>query len=208
MAFDDLQSLWNSDKSDDSIAIPANLEKLKSASLPVDNVRKQLKKEFFVQLVAMIVIGFVPSMLTFNAYLVFPFYLMYFIFLLIGGYFFAKLYLFYKNISNTALTSKDNLFAVYYDIKLSIELYKAFTYCLLPFMVVFMGMIIANDKNISPNAMLNHSATITRTQVLTILGLLLLTILLLATMTELYVNAIYGKSAKQIKKLLEEFKEA
>ncbi|SHM09791.1 hypothetical protein SAMN05444266_106353 [Chitinophaga jiangningensis] len=207
MAFDDLQSLWNSDKSGDSIAIPANLEKLKSAQLPVDKFRRRLKKEFFAQLAAVIFLGFVPAIMTFNAYLLFAFYLMYFNFVLICGYFFIKFYLFYKNMSNTALTSKDNLYAVYYDIKLSNEFYKVFSYCLLPFVIVFVGIILINDKNISPTAILNKSAAISQSKVFTIVGLLLLVIVLMVAKTEIYVHVVYGKYAQQIKKLLDEFRE-
>jgi|GEM_PF-468250 len=208
MTFDNnLHALWNSDKSGGNIDIPHALEKLKSAKMPVDKVRRHLRYEFFMQLAAVIIIGFAPVTLKFNPLLIFPFYLLYFIFVLICGYFFTKLFLFYKNMSNTALTSKDNLYAVYYDIKLSIELYKAFTYCLVPFLVLFIGMIIVNEEKIPVDALFMQGAAISKSQAASVLLVLIGVILGLAVVTELYVNTRYGKYAKQVKRLLDEFRE-
>lgn len=205
MDFNDIQSAWNSDKSN-NIVIPTHLEKLQSAKTPVDTIRKNLKNEFYVQLFSVIIIGFLPELFKFDTLLLLSFYSFYTIFVSISIYYFVKLYLFYKRLSSASVNTKDNLYETYFDIKLNMELYKSFTYSLIPFLLVFPIIYIVSEfpsltEKIITDGVINYSF------LSVIICAFIISVLLIGLITELWVNYYYGKYAKQIRSLLDELKE-
>ena len=205
MDFNDIQSAWNSDKSN-NIVIPTHLEKLQSAKTPVDTIRKNLKNEFYVQLFSVIIIGFLPELFKFDTLLLLSFYSFYTIFVSISIYYFVKLYLFYKRLSSASVNTKDNLYETYFDIKLNMELYKSFTYSLIPFLLVFPIIYIVSKfpsltEKIITDGVINYSF------LSVIICAFIISVLLIGLITELWVNHYYGKYAKQIRSLLDELKE-
>ena len=205
MDFNDIQSAWNSDKSN-NIVIPTHLEKLQSAKTPVDTIRKNLKNEFYVQLFSVIIIGFLPDLFKFDTLLLLTFYSFYTIFVSISIYYFVKLYLFYKRLSSASVNTKDNLYETYFDIKLNMELYKSFTYSLIPFLLVFPIIYIVSEfpsltEKIITDGVINYSF------LSVIICAFIISVLLIGLITDLWVNYYYGKYAKQIRSLLDELKE-
>ena len=205
MDFNDIQSAWNSDKSN-NIVIPTHLEKLQSAKTPVDTIRKNLKNEFYVQLFSVIIIGFLPELFKFDTLLLLSFYSFYTIFVSISIYYFVKLYLFYKRLSSASVNTKDNLYETYFDIKLNMELYKSFTYSLIPFLLVFPIIYIVSEfpsltEKIITDGVINYSF------LSVIICAFIISVLLIGLITDLWVNYYYGKYAKQIRSLLDELKE-
>ena len=205
MDFNDIQSAWNSDKSN-NIVIPTHLEKLQSAKTPVDTIRKNLKNEFYVQLFSVIIIGFLPELFKFDTLLLLSFYSFYTIFVSISIYYFVKLYLFYKRLSSASVNTKDNLYETYFDIKLNMELYKSFTYSLIPFLLVFPIIYIVSEfpsltEKIITDGVINYSF------LSVIICAFIISVLLIGLITDLWVNYYYDKYAKQIRSLLDELKE-
>ena len=118
MDFNDIQSAWNNDKSED-VVLPTNLEKLQSVNTPLDKIRKNLKKEFVYQIMSIVFLGFIPVLYKFSPLVITAFYGLYALFLVICVYFLAKLFLFYKRLNTANTNTKDNLYDTYFDIRLN-----------------------------------------------------------------------------------------
>ncbi|MCC9072590.1 hypothetical protein LNQ49_13470 [Flavobacterium sp. F-65] len=203
MDFNDIQNAWNEDKPK-NIILPDTLEKLGSAHMPLDKIRKNLRLDFFAQLLAILLMGFVPATSGFPIKMQLPYYLLYGIMIAITIYYLAKLFLFYKRLDGVFLSTKDSLYETYYDIRLNMQLYKTFTFSLIPFMILFMvGYIVFK----TPEMIQVFNGEIEQSKLIFIVGLLMFTILIMGLFTEVWVYFFYGKYARQIKKILEELKE-
>lgn len=203
MDFNDIQNAWNEDKPKD-VVLPNTIEKLKSVHMPLDKIRKNLRLDFLAQILALLFMGFVPSISGFPIKMEFPYYLLFGIMLAISIYYLAKLFLFYKRLNGVALSTKDSLYETYYDIRLNMQLYKTFTFSLVPFMILFLiGYIVYK----TPSAVQNFNGEIEQSKLILIVGILMFTILIMGILTEIWVYFFYGKYARQIKKILEELKE-
>lgn len=205
MNFDDLKSAWDSDKTANTDT-PVHITPLKTAQTPIDKLRNQMKQEFFLHCLALVITGFAPQLLDFNPVFVLPFYALYTLYTAICVYYMAKLYLFYKRLSTNSLSSRDNLYETYYDIRVHVEMYKSYTYAISPFAILIGLMIILNVKD---GALLKsiQEKGLAEKEILLIGGMLLTAIVALIITTEIWVNKYYNKYVKQIRKLLDLLKE-
>ncbi len=205
MDFKDIQSAWDDDKPE-NVVIPANFEKLQSANMPLDKIRKNLKKEFLYQFVSILYLGLIPVLYGFSVLMAAFFYGLFVLFLVICAYFLMKLYWFYKKLNSVETNTKDNLYDTYYEIRLNMELYKSFTYSLVPFALIFVAMIILNDhtKDVMDFILYKKSANI-------FIGALfagfISVMVTVAIFTNWWINNFYGKYVKEIRKVLDELKE-
>jgi hypothetical protein len=205
MNFDDIQSAWNSDN-DDRVVVPSSVDQLKTLQLPIEKLRTNMKLEFYVQLFSLILIGFLPRYTYFSPVFIIPFYAVYIVSMAISVYYFSKFYLFYNSISSVTLRSKDNLYALYYEARLNIEMYKSYAYTLIPFalIVLVMYMVSRQDEKFKLifQATRDHQMMAIAISVVFIIGIVSIMVI-----TEYWVKTYYGKYLKQIKKVLDEFKE-
>ncbi|MBC7748589.1 MAG: hypothetical protein H7Z76_08470 [Methylotenera sp.] len=201
MDFNDIQSAWNSDKPE-NVELPINLEKLKSANMPIDKVRKKLRSELFVQLATMIGFGFIPMLNWFPVNMASTFYIIYSVMVAISIYYLGKLFFFYKRLDKTSLNTKDSLYETYYDIKLNMELYKTFTNALVPFVILII-LIFYSD----PKYSYLFNGPLSQSHLLFISVKFIVAIILVILSAELWVEFYYGKYVKQIRKILDELRE-
>lgn len=205
MDFNNLQSAWNNDKSE-NVVLPTNLEKLHSANTPLDKIRKNLKKEFAYQLLSIVLLGFIPMLYKFTPLVTTAFYGLFALFLVICGYFLAKLFLFYKRLNVANTNTKDNLYDTYFDIRLNMEMYKSFTYSVMPFALAFGVMIVLKDHSqLITDVILNKKSG--DAIIAGLFGMFIGVMISAAFITEWWVNHFYGKYAKEIRKVLDELKE-
>ncbi|NIG57146.1 hypothetical protein [Chitinophaga sp. Cy-1792] len=207
MNFDDIQSAWNSENSGNEMKIPQDLEQLKSVKLPVDKLRQKMKKEFYPQLFSLAFLGFIPAIMKMNTVLLFPYFIMYGLLIMICAYFFTKFILFYRSLTNNTMSSKDNLYALYYDIRLNIELYKAFTYSIMPVGVTMAGLLIFGNEQKVMDLMVRQAGMITLKQGLVFIGVVLAIVVPAIVMTEYWVRHAYGRYLKEVKVILDQFSE-
>jgi hypothetical protein len=205
MDFNNLQSVWDDDQND-KVEIPNQLDKLKSANMPIEKVRQNIRSESIVQFIAILVIGIIPLFIKLAPIFQLAYYLLFVLFVIICIYFFTKLFFFYKRINNTSISTKDNLYETYFDIQLNIELYKSFTYMLMPF-ALFNAMLIPLGAKYDKVVKLLQRIDNTELLVLSAVGCLALFMVLIWAMTEAHTKMFYGKYAKEIKKVIDELKE-
>lgn len=205
MDFNDIQNAWNNEKTPE-VVLPSNLEKLATANMPLEKIRKNLKKELIIQILSIVFVGLVPIIYNFSGDLYFAFYLLFLPFLSICIYFLIKLYNFYKRINNLQLNTKDSLYETYYDIMLNIQMYKSFTYSMLPFALMFFGIVYLNDHTIQEFP--KFTSIEKRNEFIAVLVVLFVGFVMsIGFVTEWWVHKFYGKYAKEIRKVIDELKE-
>ncbi len=203
MDFNDIQNAWKND-TNENIKLPVNLEKIQSANTPLDKIRKNLKNEFFYQVISIVLIGFAPLIKDFPQTMVKPFYLLFSMFVAVSIYYLVKLYFFYKRLNAVSLNTKDNLYETYFDIRLNMELYKTFGFALTPFVVLFLVGTAYYEMS------KNQDVVLSNLQNSHLIGLFIavaLAILFMGIALEWWVQYFYGKYAKEIRKVIDELKE-
>ncbi|KEQ29456.1 hypothetical protein N180_03610 [Pedobacter antarcticus 4BY] len=205
MNFDDFKTAWNDEQAAD-IKVPATIEKLKTAHMPVEQLRRKMHGEFYVQVISVILIAFIPQLLNFSQSLYLPFYGMYAVFFSLCTYYLAKLIIFYKTLDVSTLSTKDSLYETYYNLKLNIEVYKSFTYSLSPFALIFGALVILNAGDGKLMKMIVEHG-LKDTQVIWATTTFIVVMVSVTIITELYVSKQYGRYASQLKTLIDELKE-
>lgn len=205
MNFDDFKTAWSDEQAAD-IKVPATIEKLKTAHMPLEQLRKKMHVEFYIQLISVIFIAFIPQIFNFGRSLYLPFYGMYAVFFSLCVYYLAKLVIFYKTLDVNALSTRDSLYETYYNLRLNIEVYKSFTYSLTPLALIFGGLIILNvgDGKLM-KMIIDHG--LKDTQVIWATVTFIVVMISVTVITELYVSKQYGRYASQLKILIDELKE-
>lgn len=203
MDFDEIQNAWNNDKPN-NIVVPNNLEKIQSANTPLDKIKKNLKTEFYYQVLSIIFIGTVPLIANLPPKWAFFYYLLFSLFTAVSVYYLLKLYFFYKRLNNTTLTTKDSLYETYFDIRLNMELYKTFGFALTPFLVLYLlGFYYYSFSKIP--RFFDHEFS--NGQLIGFFLVVVFAVLFMGISLEWWVHKFYGKFAKEIKKVIDELKE-
>ncbi|MCI9844407.1 hypothetical protein [Flavobacterium pectinovorum] len=204
MDFNDIQNAWNNEKTE-NIVLPDNLEKIQSVNTPLDKIKKNLKKELIIQIVSIVLVGVIPLCIDLKYSFLLAYYLLYAVSIIISIFFIIRLNIYYKNFTDIATTTKDNLYEIYYNIRLFIEAYKSFTYALFPFGLFYMFLIPLGKKS---GKLLNLILNTNQESAAVIFILIIFVFMILMWfMTEGHTKLFYGKYAKEIKKVIDELKE-
>ena len=205
MNFNDIQSAWKNDPENGG-KLPDTLDQLKPAGLPLDKIKKNLRNEFVYQILSIIFLGFLPQIYRFDSAFHLSFYVSYAIFVSICAYYLIHLFLFYKRIRNYNLNTKDSLYETYYDIRLNIEMYKTFSFALMPFILIFIALFCISANK---GAMVEMVRTgIFPQTVLWQMGIgFVISMIFFAAATEWWTHSFYGKYAKEIRSLLDKLRE-
>lgn len=200
MDFNNIQSAWNNDKT--NVTLPTKLEKINSANLPLDKIKKNLKNEFLYQILSIVFIGFTPLMMQFPSNGVKVFYLLFSLFVAVSAYYLIKLYRFYTSLEKTTLSTKDSLYETYYEIRLNMELYKTFGFALVPFVILFLLGVFYwylpdfFDKGFNSTSFL-----------VTTFLIVVFSILYMGFALEWWVKHFYGKYAEEMRNVIDQLKE-
>lgn len=204
MNFDDIKSAWGKN-TESNITVPTKIDALKKAELPVDQIKRNMKREFVVQALSVVLIGFIPQIYRLKPALLLPFNIIYILFLITCVYFFTRFYAFYKRMGAASLTTKDALYEINYDIRLNMELYKMFSYMLFPFALMLVGLILANAKY---NSFVQLLQSGTPNIVYLYVGLVVITIYTVLHFATIYwLKTYYLNYSKEIERILKALKE-
>jgi membrane-bound ClpP family serine protease len=201
MDFNDLQSTWKNENTE-NVKLPNHLEKINSANMPLEIIKKNLKNEFVYQIYSIIFLGLIPFILSFPTKGMAIFYLMFSLFVGVCIYYLVKLYRFYLRLGKTTLNTKDSLYETYFEIRLNMELYKTFGFALVPFLILFLFGIFYYETPEFFNKGLNSTPFLVTT-----FSIVVFSILYMGFALEWWVHHFYGKYAKEIRKVIDELKE-
>lgn len=200
MNFDQLKNEWNNAEPNTQL-VTANMLQIKEAKTPIDKIRKQMKSEFFVQILSLLFIAFTPRIFHFAPETKSIFIVFYAIMCGFTTYYFFKFYMFYKNSYDLSLDTRKNLLWFYYEMKMNIELYKALTYILCFIVLSFFAVYGLLQKG-------NLLSQLTEKISLTYIVLnCFISILLVGIITELWAKFYYGKQVKELKTIIDSLDE-
>ncbi len=198
MNFDKIKDNWKQDTSKE-IAIPKKMEKLKS-SHRFTKLQRNMKIEFYAQLLAIFFLAFVPQLYQFDHRLYFLYYISYSTLVIISAYYLYNFYLFYRQFQQFTDTARNTLNQLYTILRLNMERYKAFAFLLIPH-IISCVLFFAYNKLLSKNQAID-SLTEKQVVALAIVTLTLVIIYIIAIL--LWVDKYYGRYAREIKSILQE----
>ncbi|RXM38776.1 hypothetical protein BOQ62_15495 [Chryseobacterium sp. CH21] len=201
MNFDQLKEQWN--KEDSDVHIPDTIQQLKESKHPIEKIQKNMKKEFPMQIVAIILIAFFPLQFKFPSSQYIIYYVSYTMMVVISSYYLLGFYKFYKQTELYTGNTKNSLWKIYHELRLNMERYQSFGFLLLPHFLVTIGLVIYNT-------MQEHGKSLTELTSSHQQGLIIAVLigtLGIITSIVLWTKYIYGRSAKQLEKILNEMEE-
>lgn len=202
MNLDELQQAWKRE-GEDGTPLRANLEKLKQAHQPIDKIKRNMRKELIYQCLAILGFGVLPLQLKFNQQFSTLYYFVYTLLVIVSAYYLYRFYAFFRQMHNYSGSSKDNLYELYYEIRLNMEAYKSFSFLLVPFAIVAAILMSFNTRmQNAPGEELIRASDWFRIPIT-----LVIMILVVIWLTNWWVNHFYGKHARKIRQLLDELKE-
>ncbi|MGU3376728.1 hypothetical protein [Chryseobacterium sp. M5A1_1a] len=202
MNFDQLKEQWNNEDGS-SVQIPNTIEQLKKSKHPIEKIRKSMKGEFPMQVIAIILIAFFPQLLHFPTSQYVIYYTSYVVLMVISSYYLYGFYKFYKQTELYTGNTKNSLWKIYHELKLNMERYQSFGFLLLPHFMITLGMefykILAKKGVSLENMTDSYQRTL-------IISVLIGTIAIVVNIV-LWTKYIYGRQAKQLENILNETEE-
>ncbi|MFN0253991.1 hypothetical protein [Pedobacter ureilyticus] len=196
MNFEQLKDQWN-ENGTSSNEISEKMLKVREAHTPIDNIRKKMKNEFFVQLLSLIIMIFAPKVFGFSQQLSAIYFLFYAIACGFTAYYFFKFYTFYTHSYDLSLDSRKNLLWFYYEMKLNVELYKALTY-----IIGFIALAFSTTALVLLRGDI-LTKLLTKISMTYVVLNAFVAILIIGIITELWARFYYGKYLKQIKTIVD-----
>lgn len=201
MNFDQLKEQWN--KEDSDVNIPDTIQQLKESKHPIEKIQKNMKREFPMQILAIILIAFFPLQFKFPSSQYIIYYISYTMMVVISSYYLLGFYKFYKQTELYTGNTKNSLWKIYHELRLNMERYQSFGFLLLPHFLVTIGLAIYN-------MMEKHGKSLTELTSSQQQGLIiavLLGTLGVITSIVLWTKYVYGRQAKQLEDILNQMDE-
>lgn len=201
MNFDQLKEQWN--KEDSDVHIPDTIEQLKESKHPIEKIQKNMKKEFPMQILAIILIAFFPLQFKFPHSQYIIYYVSYTMMVVISSYYLLGFYKFYKQTELYTGNTKNSLWKIYHELRLNMERYQSFGFLLLPHLLITIGLVIYNTMKEQGKSLPELSASHQQGLIIAVL----IGTLGFITSIVLWTKYIYGGSAKQLENILNEMDE-
>ncbi|PRD57031.1 hypothetical protein [Sphingobacterium gobiense] len=202
MNFDKIKSAWDNDNTND-VNIPDTIEKLRRAQHPLDKLKRNMRNEWYMQLVSIIALCFAPQFLNIHPDLHALYYAMYGMLIIVSIYYLNLFRKFYQELIHYTAETKDSLNDIYYNFRLNIARYHAFSFLLLPYVLMVVGLIICSRWIEQGTDMVTIAAYLKPTGIIVTLVVSALFI----TAVPIWTRIFYGKYLTQIKSVLDELKE-
>ncbi|WP_288375786.1 hypothetical protein [Chryseobacterium culicis] len=201
MNFDQLKEQWNKEGSD--VNIPDTIQQLKESRHPIEKIRKNMKKEFPMQIGAIILMALFPPQFHFPASQYIIYYVSYTMMVVISSYYLFGFYQFYRQAELYTGNTKNSLWKIYHELRLNMERYQSFGFLLLPHFLVTIGLQIYNMMEKQGKSL----TQLTSPQQLGLITAVLIGTLTVITSIVLWTKYSYGRSARQLKNILNEMDE-
>ncbi|TXI87642.1 MAG: hypothetical protein E6Q36_07125 [Chryseobacterium sp.] len=201
MNFDQLKEQWN--KEDSDVHIPDTIKQLKESKHPIEKIQKNMKKEFPMQILAIILIAFFPLQFKFPHSQYIIYYVSYTMMVVISSYYLLGFYKFYKQTELYTGNTKNSLWKIYHELRLNMERYQSFVFLLLPHLLITIGLVIYNTMKEQGKSLPELSASHQQGLIIAVL----IGTLGFITSIVLWTKYIYGGSAKQLENILNEMDE-
>ncbi|SDM99282.1 hypothetical protein [Siphonobacter aquaeclarae] len=206
MNLDDLQKQWQQ-QPDEHIQLPVQLDSLKKARNPVEKIRQNMKNEFWFQLIGLLVISLAPALMKSSREFLVIYYSFLPVVLAISGYYLTRFFRFYRDTIRMDMDTRKNLYRFYFEMKLNIEAYKAFNYCIGIFLIPLGLLFALQDKFPDPFLSIHRymsTHTIGTEQVIIVAVVLLTAVVVIDLIARVWVEKYYAPYVRQIEAVLNE----
>lgn len=212
MNFDELKKQWDN-QSANEVEINPDLEKLKSANNILEELRKQIKNEFYLVAVSILFLFFIPIVPMYKiSGITTVFYYFLVFYMLLGTVInYVRFFHFIKVTKEYEVnSSRDMLMKVYYELKYALDTYIVTTIVATPSGIglYFILFSFGNSEKYF-NQLVNFSETYQSNPMffVWILLLIICSILLIGAILYFMYVKYYGKRLKQIKQILDDLEE-
>ncbi|SDH97091.1 hypothetical protein [Myroides phaeus] len=196
MNFDDLKDKWR----EQELISEELTEKVVVRhinTLPLDKMRRNVIRDIWLQSLCVILLGFLPYYHPIIEGNIVLYYILFTLFSLVTLYYLLKMFLFYRKSESYVLNSYDSLYEVYFNVRMYVQLYENFCFSLAPFIILFIPFFIGLDLE-GIEKLFNN---------IVFLVALFIYSLLVILFCKYLIYRFYGRYLKQLKDVLEEFKE-
>lgn len=190
MELDQLKNIW--DKEEVSQTPEISTEQQKEIHSPLEKIRKNMKMEFWMNVVSMIFLMPLMSVFTENQFIRWT---LYFIMLFIIGYYTFKFKSLYQKISIQQFDTYHSLMELKYDLKLNLELYKSYYVASIPFFMGIFFVLVEHHNFFNDENLIMHYAPF--------ILFFSITALILG-IGNWWLENYYGKYVKQISKIVQD----
>lgn len=201
MNFDQLKEQWSNEEG--NVNIPDTIEQLRESKHPIEKIQKSMKKEFPMQILAIIFIAFFPFQFGFPSSQYIFYYISYTMLVVISAYYLYGFYRFYKQTELYTGNTKNSLWKIYHELKLNMERYQSFGFLLLPHLLITIGLVTYNILEKKGQSL----STLTDVQQTGIILTVLIGTLFYVVSIILWTRYSYGRQAQQLEKILDEMDE-
>ncbi|MBO9641049.1 MAG: hypothetical protein J7576_22960, partial [Siphonobacter aquaeclarae] len=192
---------------DEHIQLPVKFDSLKKARNPVEKIRQNMKNEFWFQLIGLLVISLAPALMKSSREFLVIYYSFLPVVLAISGYYLTRFFRFYRDTIRMDMDTRKNLYRFYFEMKLNIEAYKAFNYCIGIFLIPLGLLFALQDKFPDPFLSVHQymsTHTIGTEQVIIVAVVLLAAIVVIDLIARVWVEKYYAPYVRQIEGVLNE----
>jgi hypothetical protein len=208
--FEDLKKEWNDQAS--TVEIPQDLNRIKAAQTPIDKIRKNIKFETIVMVIAILFLAFVPFLSVYNISGISEliYYIVLFLMIVSAIPYYKNFYSYYKKTGHIQFNTYRSISAIYYELKNTIRLYKTINYILIPYSLILFFIVLSKGRSETifqiimdlPNSFVweNYGYFLA-------LALVVLFTLLSILFIGFWVNQFYGKPILELEKILDQFEE-
>lgn len=205
MNFDNIKAKMDSENMDGN-QIPTQITDLESSKMPIEKVRKSMRSEIIMQLIAIVIFFAVPSFIEIYELPKAIYYILMFITSLITLGYLAKMTWFLNKTSNLNNNSRETLTMFIHDLKLTLEVYKTAiisgsVILPLPLIALALGTKHTNIEIFTDLIFLNVSPILL---ILCICGYIVLAVLMYY-ITIAWANKLYGIHIEALENTLKEF---
>lgn len=190
MELEQLKNIWDKEEVTETPEI--STEKQKEIHIPLEKIRKNMRMEFWMNVVSMLVLLPLMSSFTENQYIRWT---LYFIMLFILGYYTFKFNKLYQKILNQQFDTFHSMMELNYDLKLNVELYKSYYVASVPFFMGIFFVLLEKHNFFTDENLIMHYAPFILFFAITalILGI-----------GSWWLENYYGKYVKQISKIVQD----
>lgn len=202
MNFEELKNNWQKESAEE-VHIPSRIAQLKEARHPLEQLQKNMKKEFYAQVAAILLIALLPFQFGFPAEQYIIYYTSYAMLVVISAYYIFGFYRFYRQVGLYNGDTRSSLWKIYYELRLNMERYQSFGFLLLPHFLITLGLAVFNKMAQKGKTL----ADLTEAHQFSLIIIVLVGTLAVVAGIVLWVKYVYGRYAKKIEHLLKEMTE-
>jgi hypothetical protein len=202
MNFDNLKDAWANDKTDDS-HLPLRHVPVGKTSSAISRIRKNMKREFILQIAAFILLILPLLGPSKNALSVFMVSIAIFLLFIQTVYYFFRFYLFYKATGRYDLSIKKSIYKIIYELELNIEIYKTFNYCAMTLLILII-IGVSTDLTTFFQQKLADGSILKLTFLLFIFLVLVVSQIITFFLLKLHIRMRYGRYLAELKRLMED----